>query len=350
MPSLGFAYDPFACVRLGKIAVRGSIVTLHQLRIFEAVARLLNVTAAAKGLGISQPAVSLQLRLLEEEYRCQFFARSNHGVSLTERGHAFLAAIQPILGQLTAIKAEFSSGQNEPAANTLIVGANNTLTDTLLPDLLTDFKETHPDVDIVVRTADSRTLELGVLDSGIEVALLTKPSFSPACAYEALEDYQPVAFVPYDSNIRDDTMTLEELARYPLIARRGTSCVKELVARGYKLKFALECDAPETVISVVRRGWGVGFLFSARLTREMSRGSVRIIQLPELSDIKRRSYIVYDRRRTLTQSAQDFINVLRRGNEATAATSPSPSKHLRPIKFKNPRTLGSNGEFSGRNL
>jgi DNA-binding transcriptional LysR family regulator len=325
-------------------------VTLHQLKVFEAVARLLNVTAAAKGLGISQPAVSLQLRLLEEEYCCQFFTRSNHGVSLTERGQAFLAAIQPILTQLTAIKAEFFSGQCEPTANSLVVGANNTLTDTLLPDMLTDFREAHPGVDIVLRTADSRTLELGILDSGIEVALITKPSFSPDCTYEVLEDYEPVAFVPYDSDIRNDTMTLEDLARYPLIARRGTSCVKELMARGYKLKFALECDAPETVISVVRRGWGVGFLFSARLTREMARGSVRIIQLPELSDIKRRSYIVYDRRRTLTQSAQDFITVLRRGNETTATASPSPSKHLRSIKFKNPRTLGSNGEFFGKNL
>jgi LysR family transcriptional regulator, transcriptional activator of the cysJI operon len=319
-------------------------VTLHQLKVFEAVARLLNVTAAAKGLGISQPAVSLQLRLLEEEYRCQFFTRSNHGVSLTERGQKFLAAIQPILDQLTAIKAEFSSGHGEPAANSLVVGANSTLTDTLLPDMLTDFKEAHPGVDIVVRTADSRTLELGILDSGIGVALITKPSFSPDCTYEVLEEYEPVAFVPYDSDICCETMTLEQLARYPLIARRGMSCVKELMARGYKLKFALECDAPETVISVVRRGWGVGFLFSARLTREISRGSVRIIQLPELSDIKRRSYITYDRR-TLTQSAQDFINVLRRGNEtAASAASPIASKHLRPIKFKTPRVLQSNGD------
>jgi DNA-binding transcriptional LysR family regulator len=319
-------------------------VTLHQLKIFEAVARLLNVTAAAKGLGISQPAVSLQLRLLEEEYRCQFFTRSNHGVRRTERGQAFLAAIQPILEQLTAIKAEFSPGACESAANSLVVGANNTLTDTLLPDILTDFKETHPDLDIVVRTADSRTLEAGVLDMGIDVALITRSSFFPECAYEVLGDYEPVAFVPYDSDIRDTTMTIEELARYPLIARRGTSCLKEIMARGYKLKFALECDAPETVISVVRRGWGVGLLFSARLAREISRGSVRIIQLPELSDIKRHSFVAYDRRRTLSQSVQDFIHVLRRGNGARTTASPSPSKHLRSIKFTNPRTLGSAGE------
>jgi DNA-binding transcriptional LysR family regulator len=114
------------------------------------------------------------------------------------------------------------------------------------------------------------------------------------------------------------------------------------MTRGYKLKFALECDAPETVISVVRRGWGVGFLFSARLAREISRGSVRIIELPELSDIKRRSYVAYDRRRTLPQSVQDFIDVLRRGNGTATADAPSRSKHLRSIKFKSPRTLRIN--------
>jgi DNA-binding transcriptional LysR family regulator len=326
----------------GKGPFRGFIVTLHQLRVFEAVARLLNVTAAAKLLSISQPTVSSQVRLLEEEYCCKFFTRSNQGMALTERGQAFVAAIQPILHQLAAVKTEFS-GRDEPAANSLSLGANSTLTDTLLPDVLTDFKEAYPGVDIVVRTADSHTLEKGVLDSGIEVALITKPSFSPDYIYEVLENYEAVAFVPSESPIRDETMMLEDLARYPLIAMRGTSCAKEITARGYKLK--LECDAPETVISAVKRRWGVGFMFRERLTNEIVKGSVRIIRLPELSDMKHRSYIAYDRRRLLSPIARNFIAVLRRRNEMPPAALSPTQIRPRPIAFKKSKVSGSKGKL-----
>jgi DNA-binding transcriptional LysR family regulator len=334
--AIQFAYGRLALVGYRHRNLRGTAVTLNQLKVFEAVARLQNVTAAAKALGISQPSVSLQLRLLEEEYRCQFFARSNHGVSLTERGQAFLAAIVPVLAQLASIKTDFSS-HGVPATRSLVLGANKALTDALLPDFLTDFKEAHPGVDIAVRTADSRSLEAAVAAFEIEVALITNPIFSPDCLYEPLEEYDPVAFIPYDSDILQESMTLAELARYPVIAQRDGSCVKALKAHGFKAKFALECDAPETVISVVRRGWGVGFLFSGRLRRELSRGSLRIIRLPELSDIKQRSYIAYDGRKPLSPSARAFVEVMRRG--AGKSAHATPSRHLRAIKFKKPRTL-----------
>jgi LysR family transcriptional regulator, transcriptional activator of the cysJI operon len=309
---IDFSYGQVAGYRKPKkIGDREMRMTLHQLRIFEAVARLLNVTAAAKELHVSQPAVSLQLKLLESEYGRQFFDRTNHGVALTDQGRAFLAAIQPALAQLNTVEIEFKAAARGQPANSLVVGANNTLTEIVLPEILTDFKKSHPDVQLVVQTANSPVMESYVLESKVDLALITIPSFSPHCVYEAFDEYEVVAFVSANSPIQDEVMSLDELVRHPLIVRRGTGCVKELVKRGYKLNFALECDAPETVISAVRRGLGLGLLFRARLDREIFEGSLRAIQLPELTNIRRRSFIIYDKRRPLTANGRDFIRALR---------------------------------------
>lgn len=286
-------------------------MTLHQLRIFEAIARLLNVTGAARELHVSQPAVSSQLKLLEEEYGYRFFVRTSHGMGLTSKGRAFLEEIRPPLEQLNRIEAEFKAAARAKRANVLVVGGNNTLTEIMLPETLTGFRAKHPKVQLVVQTAKSPTIEANVLASRIDVALITIPSFSTHCVYELLDEYEVMAFVPPDSIITETVISLDELVRHPLVVRSGTRCVKELRQRGYELNIALECDAPETVISAVRRGLGVGLLFQARLEREIYQGSIRAIALPELRNITRQSFVIYDRRRPLTPLARDFIQTLR---------------------------------------
>jgi len=82
-------------------------MTLHQLRIFESVARHLNITRASQELHMSQPAVSQQLKLLEEQCETRFVVRTNQGVELTERGRAFLDAIRPIVARVENVESIF---------------------------------------------------------------------------------------------------------------------------------------------------------------------------------------------------------------------------------------------------
>ena len=82
-------------------------MTLHQLRIFEAVARHLNITRASQELHMSQPAVLQQLKLLEEQCGARFVVRTNQGVELTERGRAFLSAIRPIVARVENVESLF---------------------------------------------------------------------------------------------------------------------------------------------------------------------------------------------------------------------------------------------------
>src|SRR5262249_21694142 len=99
-------------------------MTLHQLRIFESVARRLSVTNGARHLQMSQTAVSQQLRLLEQEYGAKFVVRIGQGVELTERGRRFLDAVRPIIAQVAELESTFKAKSNEKKPSFLTVGGS----------------------------------------------------------------------------------------------------------------------------------------------------------------------------------------------------------------------------------
>jgi len=107
-------------------------MTLHQLKIFAAVARHLSITKASEELGMSQPAVSHQLKLLEEEFEKSFYFSSNIGVQLTREGQIFLSKTAPILAKVGEVETSFKPKQQQHKPDSLIVGGNHTLSVTLL--------------------------------------------------------------------------------------------------------------------------------------------------------------------------------------------------------------------------
>src|SRR5690242_7939487 len=107
---------------------------LQRLRIFESISRHLNVTAAAEELHLSQPAASLQLKLLEQEYGLTLFRRKSNGMELTGEGREFLEAIRPILVTIAEVDAKFKERNRSkprehhgsPKADVIFVGSNHT--------------------------------------------------------------------------------------------------------------------------------------------------------------------------------------------------------------------------------
>ncbi len=90
-------------------------MTLHQLRIFDSVARHLNITNAASELHMSQPAVTHQLKLLEQRYGRQFYRKTGQGIALTESGAAFLAAVRPILEEVAKLEKQLEASNRYDA-------------------------------------------------------------------------------------------------------------------------------------------------------------------------------------------------------------------------------------------
>jgi len=285
-------------------------MTFHQLKIFASVAKHFSITKAAEELYMSQPAVSHQLKLLEDEFGRSFYFSSHTGLQLTQEGQAFLSEVKPILGRVENVERKFKPKQKERKPDFLIVGGNHTLSVTLLPEILMAFKKTHPLVTCQLETSDSRTMEQRVLNGEVEIALITNPSYSHQIALEPYRRHEMVAFVPSTSPLAGQKMALKDLAKLPLVVRSGGTTVRELLRRGFKLNIAAQCEVSEAVKAAVKKGLGVGLLNSDGVEHELMNGELRKIHIPDLQEIKVQSFIIYDKRRSLSAVAQDFRQIL----------------------------------------
>jgi DNA-binding transcriptional LysR family regulator len=291
------------------------MATLHQLKIFECVSRHLNVTSAAEELKMSQPGVSSQLKLLEKEYNLRFYDRSNQGMSLTRVGREFLEEIRPLLSKIEEIDRRFKKNDNRSDSSLFVVGGSNTLSVTVFPEILGKFRARHPDIQLVLKTSSSHAMEASVQNSDVEVALITNPTYADHCIYKPFKDYESVAFVPPDSPISGERMTLERLTSYPLIAKRGSLIIDELRKRGYPPNLVVQCDAPDAVKAAVKRGLGVGLLFGGRVALEIEKGELRLLDVPEMKEIKIKAFVVYGNRKRLSARALDFLDTLSGGRD-----------------------------------
>lgn len=287
-------------------------MTLHQLKIFDSVAKRRSITKAAEELHMSQPAVSQQLKLLEREFGLRFHMRISQGVELTQRGRAFLDAVRPILVQVENVQRSFEGEPKARKTGSLVVGGSRSLSVSFLPQILMAFKQTHPHVQCMLETADSHTMERRVLNSEVEIALITDPFYSPHVVLEPYKEQELVAFAPPRSPLIRKEMTLKELSEIPLVVRKRGKTLRELGRRGYMLNIAVECDASEAVKAAVHMGMGVGVLLRDAIELDVIKGDLRIINVPELKKIKIESFVAYPLHTPLSRDAQNFLNILRR--------------------------------------
>jgi LysR family transcriptional regulator, low CO2-responsive transcriptional regulator len=286
------------------------VMTLHQLRIFESVARHLNVTRASQELQMSQPAVSQQLKLLEQHCDARFIVRIGQGVELTEQGRAFLEAIRPIVAQAEEIESTFKVKSNEKKPSFLTVGGSGSHAVIVLPEILRAFKQNHPWVQFALESNDSGTMEQHILNAEVEIALINHPSYSDQIAYEPYKEMEIVAFALAKSPFIGKKITLRELFQIPLVVRRRSTALRELLRQGYKPNIAVQCDVSEAVEAAVQRELGVGILYRVTVEADLKNRDLKILHVPDLEKIRTKTFIIYNRCRPLSAIAQDFLHAL----------------------------------------
>jgi DNA-binding transcriptional LysR family regulator len=296
-------------------------MTLHQLRIFECVARHMNITKASQTLHISQPSVSQQLKLLEQEFGTQFFVRLNHGVELTAQGREFIDAVKPVLSQAANVESTF---RNHPSTNkmgTLTIGGSHNVSVNALPKLLLLFKKSHPSVQFVLETNESRVIEARLLNSELEIALVTNPSHCPEIVCEPYEEMELVAFCLPTNPLVGKKLSLKQLLEAPIVLKGGGRVQSALINLGYRMNIALQCETSETVKAAVVMGMGIGILYRNGIAGRLGMGNLRVLNVPELKEMSVKSSIIYDRRKALSPVAQEFLQMLREKRDSTAATN-----------------------------
>ncbi|MFC6063804.1 LysR family transcriptional regulator [Streptomyces ochraceiscleroticus] len=238
---------------------------LHQLQYFVAVAEERNFTRAAERLHVAQPGVSAQVRRLERELGQELLDRSGRSVRLTEVGEAVLpyarAALAAVDGVRYAVDELTGLLRGRVAVGTV------TSHSVELPDLLAEFHDAHPAVEITLSEANSDQLIDGLRTGRLDAAIISVGSGTPAGLEIEVVDDQPVvaAVAPAHELAVHPVISLDTLRGRPLISLpRGTGLRTRLdeacAAAGFAPDIAFEASSPEVLAQLAARGLGAAIL------------------------------------------------------------------------------------------
>ncbi|SIT42336.1 LysR family transcriptional regulator [Paraburkholderia piptadeniae] len=251
-------------------------MTPDQLITFAAVAEHRNISRAALALHLSQPAVSGQLRQLQDEFGEPLYLRDGRGVRLTPAGEqlaSYAARLRDTYRQAYAYRDALRGMEQ----GTLRIGASTTPASYLLPYLIAAFQRRHPDV--TVHTDDGNTADIvGALGS-FDIALVeghVGAELPPDTAVHPWHEDEIVAIMPRSHPLATanlQAVTLADLSPHPVVLREEGSGVRQLIERafaraGVPMRIALAIAGVEGVKEAVRAGMGVGFVSAMSMRHE----------------------------------------------------------------------------------
>jgi DNA-binding transcriptional LysR family regulator len=231
-------------------------------------------------------------------------------VELTHEGKQFLDAVSPILAQAELVEKTFKRNPNR--AVLLKIGGSHNVSFDVLPELLMTFKQSHPLVQFILETNDSSVIERRVLNSEVEIALITNPSYRSEIVYEPYEEMQVVAFCLPTNPVAGKTLSLRELSQLPLVVRTGGRIEHALRSHRQTVNIAVRCEASAAVKAAVGLGMGVGILYRDAVVSRVARGTLKVIDVPELKEMGVQSFIIFDKRKPLPPIAAEFLEMLRK--------------------------------------
>lgn len=245
---------------------------IRQLESFRAVVREGSFTAAARKLHMTQPAVSLHIKALEEELGARLLDRDTRGVRLTTAGTALLesadaalASLQEAVRRIDEIKA--------PERGTVMLSCGDTVALHLLPPVITRFQRTHPKAEIQIRNHRSQTTLEQILNREADLGIVTRPPWLDPALWSRtlLEDPMLLALPRKHPLVDRKRLTLAALRDEPAVLLAKPAETRFLIDRalreaGVELKVVMDSGSLEVVKTYVANGLGLSILPEMALT------------------------------------------------------------------------------------
>jgi DNA-binding transcriptional LysR family regulator len=258
---------------------------IRQLTSFRAVLREGSFTAAAKRLHMTQPAVSLHVKALEEELGARLLDRDGRGVRLTPAGAALREAADAVLATLQEAERRIREMQ-APERGTLVLACGDTVALHLLPPVLTRFGLRYPQADVVVHNHGSRTILEMVLNREADVGIVTRPPHvDPALwARNLLEDALVLVLPPGHALAKSRRIGLRRLDGQAAVLLAKGAETRRLIDRGLRaegveLRTVMESGNLEVVKAYVAGGLGLSIVPETAVPAE-DRGRLVVRPLP----------------------------------------------------------------------
>lgn len=298
-----------------------------RLVVFRAVAEQLSFRRAAEELYLTQPAVSLQVKALEEDLGVQLFDRTGSRVALTAAGKRLLSYARRAAALAAEAEQDVTALGGEHAG-TLALGASTTIAQYVLPRLLAEFHRRHPRVQVTLISGNTEQIVAALGQQQIALGLIEGPAHSRDVKTEPLLEDELVLIVGAAHEWAErGAVACAELAAAPLLMReRGSGTRQEvelaLAKHGIRrsaLNIVMELDSTEAIKSAVEAGLGAGFVSRWALAKDQRAGrSLRVVELEGLR--MRRSLQIAAAAATPVQGLADEFRVFLRAHAAETRT------------------------------
>jgi DNA-binding transcriptional LysR family regulator len=286
----------------------------RQLAAFCAVVDRKSFSQAAERLGVTQPAVSLQVRALEERLGRQLLDRSGRRVEPTEAGKRLYRRAQRILQLEEQLLEDVAAGEGGPLTGTLAIGASTGPGAHLVPLLLCEFQREHPDLRVALSIWDTYAVIERVAEREVELGVVGARRPNRSLVFEPLTHDEIVLAVPPGHPAAGGELSVEDLGELTLLVMQEGAGVRQVVeeelrSAGLKLRTLeprLELGLQESVKSAVAAGYGVTFISRTAIEGELAGGTLASARVEGIEPA-RQIYVVRARGRVPTRAAEAFL-------------------------------------------
>ena len=283
-----------------------------QLNSFLEVAKHSSFSKAAERCFRTQPAISSQIRALEEEVGAKLFDRSGAKVQLTAAGKAFQAYAEEALRSLKSVKTTIAEMERTPRGE-IVVGANEATCLYILPEVFADFKRQYPKVSVSIQRAETAKTAESVVDQTVDFGVVSMPVKDARLAALPIHHDELVLITsPMHPLAQLSHARLEEIAKYPLLLPKlgRTRDAIDAVFEEARLKahVSMELDSSELLKRFVAADVGVGFVAKSNISDEVRAGTLAALSFVD-PPISRDLALVYRKDKALSRAARAFMEI-----------------------------------------
>jgi len=275
-----------------------------QLETFLEVARNLSFSRAAERRFRTQPAISAQIRAIEEEVGARLLDRTGGKVSITAAGKIFLVYVESALDARRAAMRAVAEAERVPGGE-IVVAANEGSCLHILPEVFAEFKRSYPDVGITVRRLETREILESIIDNSADFGVAAMPVTDKRITAVPVHRDELVLIVPTGHPLaKFKEIQVAQIADYPLLlpkmGRTRDSIDLMFEERNMKVNVSMELDSSELLKRFVAAGVGIGFCAHSNALGDLRLGIIAVVKL---ADIQIR------RDKALSRAALAFIDI-----------------------------------------
>jgi len=285
----------------------------RRLQVFHAVAKHLSFTKAADALFMTQPAVTFQIRQLEEHFDTRLFDRAHGRISLTPAGQLALEYAERILGLSAELDTRLKEMSGE-VGGALLIGASMTVAEFLLPRVLGEFKGRYPAVVPRLFVANSEAVQARIVERTLDLGFIEGGSHLPSLVTDVCcDDELRVVCAPSHPLARLKSVPPKALLEHAYVSREPGSGTREVIDQYLhkagvppdSLQVVMELGSPEALKGLVATGLGFTIMSRAIAALEMEVG--RLAQVPLAPPLIRQLSVVYPKERFHSRLVNTFV-------------------------------------------